>query len=291
MEHDHDRGCGHGHGEGAPNIFIQNMDYEIWGPLPPVTQPDGIHHWAFDVDFGKPHKSTFTDLGLIETPPFDSWGAYVYDAVGISVPQPKTANTLDVLAQMTMTRAQYRSFLLYDTIVGNVATCVLPNGETCTDSGGGVQGGGQIATRWFELRKYRRAAGSCTRPGPGPPTATTAGWARRRWTAGGTSPSATASRAGARTPRCATQRAGPTIPAASWARAELCRGHGVADGGALAGPDGALGRLLDDQRRPVGWMHVLVHERVLRRGIDDCFKGGCWKTQVCSFKLESCGGK
>jgi len=26
-------------------------------------------------------------------------------------------------------------------------------------------------------------------------------------------------------------------------------------------------------------------------GIDDCFEGGCWKTQVRSFKLERCGGK
>ena len=53
-EHDHDRWCRHGHRQGAPNVFIQNMDYETWGPLPPFTQPDGIHHWEFDVDFRNP---------------------------------------------------------------------------------------------------------------------------------------------------------------------------------------------------------------------------------------------
>ena len=25
--------------------------------------------------------------------------------------------------------------------------------------------------------------------------------------------------------------------------------------------------------------------------VDQCFGGGCWKTQICSFRLGSCGGK
>ena len=292
MEHDHDRWCGHGHGEGAPNIFIQNMDYEMWGPFPPVTQPDGIHHWAFDADFKKPHKSRFTDLGLIETPPFDSWGAYVYDAVGISVPQPKTAITLDVLAQMTMTRAQYRSFLQYDTIVGNVATCVLPNGETCTDSSGGVQAGGQIATRWFELRKYRRGGWKLHQAGTWAPDGD------NRWMG-----SAAMDRKG-NIALGYSVSGGSTYPSVRYAtrRAHDPRGQLGSEQSCVEGTESQTAELsLGPTERWGDYSTISVDpsdgctfwytNEFYDAGVDDCFKGGCWKTQVCSFKLDGCGGK
>jgi hypothetical protein len=286
-EHDH-----HGRSEGAPNVFIQNMDYEVWGPIPPFTQPDGLHHWGFAVDFRRPERSRFTDLGLIPTPPFDSWGAYVYDAVGLSVPQPGTSNTLDVLAQFTMTRAQYRSFPEYDVIVGNVATCLLPSGENCTDASGVVQPDGQIATRWFELRKGRRGGWKLHQAGTWAPDAD------NRWMG-------SAAMDGSGNIAVGYSVSGPdTYPSVRYAtrRAHDPRGtlgteqtcvEGAASQTAVlsTGPTQRWGDYSTISVDPKDGCTFWYTNEFYDAGIDDCFTGGCWKTQVCSFKLESCGDR
>ena len=293
MEHDHDRWCGHARGEGAPNIFIQNMDYETWGPLPPFTQPDGIHHWAFDANFRRPERSRFTDLGLIPTPAFDSLGAYLYGAFGVGVPQPGTSHTLDILGQSTMTRAQYRSFRGYDVIVGNVATCVLPSGETCVDAGGDVHTDGRIGTRWFELRKKPRGGWKLHQSGTWSPDDGDSRWM------GSAAMDAEGNIA------VGYSVSGPTTyPSVRYAarQADDPRGklgseqscvEGSASQDVTIGGDPVLrwGDYSTISVDPKDGCTFWYTNEFYDVGVDDCYPGGCWKTQVCSFKLKGCGRK
>ena len=284
-EHDHDRWCRHGHRQGAPNVFIQNMDYETWGPLPPFTQPDGIHHWEFDVDFRNPSRSRFTDLGLIQTPVFDSLGAFLY-----SVPQPGTDIPLDTLGQFTMTRAQYRSFPGYDVIVGNVATCVLPSGETCTDAGGVVQPGGRVGTRWFELRRKQLGGWRLHQAGTWAPDDGDSRWMG----------SAAMDRKG--NLAVGYSVSGPnTYPSVRYAarnaddpRGTLGGEQSCVEGGAsqtaLIGPNpvtrwGDYSTISVDPKDGCTFWYT---NEFYDADVDECFTGGCWKTQVCSFRLRGC---
>jgi hypothetical protein len=283
-------------GKGAPNIFIQNMDYETWGPLPPTVQPDGIHHWAFDANFKKPERSTFDDLGLIETPPFDSLGAFLYDSVfGLAVPQPGTTRTLDVLGQFTMTRAQYRAFGHHDSIIGNVATCVLPSGDTCVDVNGVLQPGGQIATRWFELRKTRHSGGFKLHQ-----AGTWAPDTNHRWMG-----SAAMDRKGNiglgysvssssifPSVRYATRKA--SDPKNQLGSEQSCVEGTASQTAVLPLPSGPLPVerwgdystiSVDPQDECTFWYTNEFYDE----DKDVCFPGGCWKTQICSFKVDKCG--
>jgi hypothetical protein len=285
-------------GQTAPNIFIQNMDYETWGPLS-VVQPDGIHHWAFYTNFRSPERSRFVDLGLIETPAFDSYGGFVYDFFGLGVLQPGDVQNLDVLAQFTMTNANYRSFGQYDAIVGNVATCLLPNGDLCTDEEFDTFPGGQIATRWFELR----------RDNPGHRSAHNTGW--YLYQAGTWAPDADSRWMGSAT----MDRKGnialgysvsstATFPSVRFAAREADDPMGIlgteqscVEGTASqtavlsSGPVTRWGDYSTINVDPKDECTFWYTNEFYDSGIDDCFPGGCWKTQICSFKMKNCGGK
>jgi hypothetical protein len=274
----------------TPNIFIQNMDYETWGPFPPTVQPDGIHHWALHANFHKPERSRLVDLGLIETPPFDSLGAFIYDASGLAVPQPGTATTLDVLGQFTMTRAQYRSFPSHDSIVGNVATCVLPSGDTCTDAEGNVQAGGQIATRWFELRRGRFGGWKLHQAGTWAPDANhrwmgSAGMDREGNLAVGYTVSGPNTYPSV---RYATRRA--KDPLNKLGGEDSCV-EGTASQTAVLGgqPTERWGDYSTISVDPGDGCTFWYTNEFYDASKDSCFAGGCWKTQVCSFRLQGCG--
>jgi len=278
-------------GKFAPNIYIQNMDFETWGPIS-VTQPDGLHHWAFKVNFRKPDKSMFMDLGLIETPPFDSLGAFLYDAFGLAVAQPDTDNKLDILGQFTMTRAQYRSFGRHDSIVGNVSTCVLPSGDTCVDEAGVLDESGQIAVRWFELRKTGKNGSWKTYQ-----AGTYAPDGEARWMA-----SAAMDRKGNigvaysassdtlyPSVRYSARNAGD--PKNMLGTEQSCVEGTESQTAVLSsGPTQRWGDYstisVDPQNGCTFWYTNEFYDET----IDDCFTGGCWKTQICSFQLDSCGG-
>jgi hypothetical protein len=294
------RGKGHGNGHGgkgkghrksAPNIFIQNMDYETWGPLPPTVQPDGIHHWALYADFKRPTESEFVDLGLIETPAFDSAGAFLYDATGQAVPQPGTTNTLDILGQFTMTRAQYRSFGFYDTIVGNVATCVLPSGDTCLDEAGTLQPGGRIATRWFELRRYHSGdwklhqAGTYS-PDPDHRFMGSAAMDRKGNIAVAYSVSSSETFPSVRYAARKSWSARGTL-GSEQSCVEGTASQTAVLGGAPTQRWGDYSTLSVDPKDGCTFWYT---NEFYDADVDACFPGGCWKTQICSFRLESCGG-
>ena len=89
------------------NIFVQAFDDDTWGN---GGGPDGYYHWALSADFRKGAFS-FTPLGFISSPPFDS-NLCDFD---FCVPQPAPAgpaDLLDTLSQFTMFRAEYRNFHL-----------------------------------------------------------------------------------------------------------------------------------------------------------------------------------
>lgn len=285
-------------GRTAPNIFIQNMDYETWGPIS-VVQPDGIYHWAYHANFRSPDKSTFVDLGLIETPAFDSLGAFLYGAFGLEVQQPGGAQNLDTLGQFTMTNANYRSFGQYDAIVGNVTTCLLPNGDLCTDENGDTSAGGQIAARWFELR----------RGNPGHRGAHNTGWylyqagtyapdLDGRWTG-----SATMDRKGniALGYSVSSTTTYPSVrfaarkaddPMGILGTEQSCV-EGTASQTAVlsSGPTTRWGDYSTINVDPKDECTFWYTNEFYDSGVDDCFPGGCWKTQICSFKMDNCGGK
>ena len=285
-------------GRTAPNIFIQNMDYETWGPLS-VVQPDGIHHWAFYANFRRPERSRFVDLGLIETPPFDSYGAFLYDINGLAALQPEGAQNLDLLAQFTMTNANYRSFGQYDVIVGNMATCLLPNGDLCTDENFETVAGGQIATRWFELR----------RDNPGHRSAHNKGW--YLYQAGTWAPdldarwmgSASMDRKGniAMGYSVSSEVTYPSVRFAARAAkdpmgqlgTEQSCVEGTRSQTAVlsSGPVTRWGDYSTINVDPKDECTFWYTNEFYDSGIDDCFLGGCWKTQICSFKMKNCGGK
>lgn len=117
---------------GAPNTYVMACDDATWGCG--AGGSDGYHHWDFAVDWATPANSTFTYNGLITSAAFDS----NLCSFGDCVPQPGTGQTLDVLGQMTMYRAQYRNFGGYETIV--------------TSHSVDVDGADTAGVRWVELR-------------------------------------------------------------------------------------------------------------------------------------------
>lgn len=284
-------------GRTAPNIFIQNMDYETWGPIS-VVQPDGIYHWKFYANFRRPMRSRFVDSGLIETPAFDSYGAFLYDVNGLAPLQPGGAQNLDILAQFTMTNANYRSFGQHETIVGNVATCLLPNGDLCTDENFVTSAGGQIATRWFELRRdnpghrrghetgwYLHQAGTWA-PDSDSRWMGSAGMDRKGNIALGYSVSSTATYPSV---RFAARQADD--PLNMLGTEQSCVEGTAAQTAVLSsGPTTRWGDYSTIGVDPKDGCTFWYTNEFYDEGVDDCFPGGCWKTQICSFKMPNCGG-
>jgi len=117
---------------GAPNTFVMSWDDETWGA---GTNPDGYRLWDFSVNWASPGSSTFVALPQVNTAEFD---AEFCNFARNCIKQPKPGEGLDVFAQATMFRAQYRNFGTHETIVVNHTVDVTGR------SVGGI--------RWAELR-------------------------------------------------------------------------------------------------------------------------------------------
>ncbi len=117
---------------GAPNYFARTVDATQDNSDP----TDRIEIWEFDVDFGTPANSSFTEVAPLIPSAFTLLPCS--PGVRDCVPQPGTANMIDALFNRALRRLQYRNFGSYETMVVNQVV----------DVGGGVAG-----TRWYELRK------------------------------------------------------------------------------------------------------------------------------------------
>jgi hypothetical protein len=116
---------------GTPNTFLMAFDDETWGT---GANPDGYRLWNFSVNWSVPSSSTFTALGQVDAPEFDS------NLCNFSpcVTQPGGGERLDSLSQFTMFRAQYRQFPAHASLVMN---------HTVDATGKNLSG-----VRWTELR-------------------------------------------------------------------------------------------------------------------------------------------
>jgi hypothetical protein len=115
---------------GTPNTFVMAFDDETWGT---GSQSDGYQLWDLTVDWTNPSNSTFTSLGRVTAPEFNS------NLCGFAecVPQPSPGELLDTLSQFTMFRAQARSFPTHRAMVLNHTVNV---------------GSNRAGIRWSELR-------------------------------------------------------------------------------------------------------------------------------------------
>lgn len=118
---------------GTPNLFVMAFDSETHGV---AGAPDGYRLWAFSVNWSNPSLSTFTSLGQVNTPEFDS----NLCNFGPCVPQPAPGSLLRTLSNYTMYRVQYRRFPAFQALVGN---------HTVDADGNNTAG-----VRWFDLRKF-----------------------------------------------------------------------------------------------------------------------------------------
>ena len=117
---------------GTPNTFIMAFDDQTWGT---GLNADGYRLWNFSVKWLTPASSTFTPLGQVNAPGFDS---NLCNYSRQCIPQPKPGERLDSLSQFTMYRAQYRWFGSYAALVVNHTVDV--NGQD------------RAGIRWAELR-------------------------------------------------------------------------------------------------------------------------------------------
>lgn len=117
---------------GTPNTFIMSFDDETWGT---GTNPDGYRLWEFQVDWASPSNSTFTSLGQVDAPEFDSNLCQFNPCVT----QPRPGELLDSLSQFTMYRAQFRQFDTHASLLIN---------HTVDADGRDLAG-----IRWAELRR------------------------------------------------------------------------------------------------------------------------------------------
>lgn len=117
------------------------------GPAPPAGAPNvfarfgGGNHLElreFHVDFTNPALSTFNALPNIPTAAFNDVFCGSSNFRVACIPQPGTAQLLDILNKESMYRLQYRNFGSYETLVFNHDINV---------------GSNQAGNRWYELRK------------------------------------------------------------------------------------------------------------------------------------------
>jgi hypothetical protein len=100
---------------------------------------DALNLYKFHADFVVPANSTFTLTNVLPTAPFDS----VYPCTGgggrACIPQPGTANKIDILSyrQRPIWRLAYRNFGSHESLVTNQSVEAAPN---------------LAGTRWYEIR-------------------------------------------------------------------------------------------------------------------------------------------
>jgi hypothetical protein len=128
--------------DGTPNYFVQ-VDDDAWLPPgdPYGPDTDRLQVWAFQVSWEDPPSSTFTQVGVLPTEPFDS------NMCGYSpncIPQPgvdilnQPSPPVDALADRLMYRLQYRNFGTHQLLVTNHTV--------------DVDGADRAGIRWYELR-------------------------------------------------------------------------------------------------------------------------------------------
>lgn len=116
---------------GTPNTFVMAFDDETWGS---GANADGYRLWDFAVSWADPAASTFTALGQVDAPEFDS---NLCNFNVACIPEPR-GERLDSLSQFTMYRSQARAFAGYRTLLVT---------HTVDATGHNVAG-----VRWTELR-------------------------------------------------------------------------------------------------------------------------------------------
>lgn len=89
--------------DGTCNFFVQAFDDETWGD---GGNPDGYQFWEFCTDWDDPASSTFDEAAFVTAAAFDA----EFCGFAPCVPQPGTAQLLDVLGQFTMYRATVKYF-------------------------------------------------------------------------------------------------------------------------------------------------------------------------------------
>lgn len=117
---------------GTPNFFLRHVDGDRFGGN------DRLEVFAFSVNWTNPAASTFTQIAMLPTAPFDSV-LCAANLMGLCVPQPSTNVRLETLTVWTMWRLQYRNFGNYEAMVTN---------HTVDANGNDLAG-----IRWYELRR------------------------------------------------------------------------------------------------------------------------------------------
>lgn len=114
---------------GTPNYFVYFKD-DAWG-----YDDDQLKLWEFDVDWIAPLNSTFEEVQILITEPFDSklceaqrWQC---------IPQPNTGRKLEAISDRMMFRLQYRNFETHQVMVTNHTVDVDD---------------GHAGVRWYEMR-------------------------------------------------------------------------------------------------------------------------------------------
>jgi hypothetical protein len=119
---------------GAPGIFAMAFDEQTWGP-DGNTQADHYNLWKFKVDWANPSASTFTGPVEVASESFDS---ELCNFSRACIPQKDTANTVDAIAQFTMSRVVYRNYGSHESLSVNHTV--------------DVNGNSLAGVRWVELR-------------------------------------------------------------------------------------------------------------------------------------------
>ena len=166
---------------GAPSLFLQPSDLD--GPSPPAAAPnvfvrhvdgtqfggaDRLELFAFSANWAAPALSNFTALPAIPVAPFNAvlCGSNFF---GTCVPQPGTAQRLEVLPVWLMWRLQYRNFGTHESLVTNHSV--------------NVDNADHAGIRWYELRRVGAGAWTLFQEGTFSPDAGAPGLADdpHRW--------------------------------------------------------------------------------------------------------------
>lgn len=120
---------------GSPNFFVGSMDNG--GPY--GAPQDALTVWKFHADFAVPVNSTFTLTNTLPVAAFDSIYPCTPAGSRSCIPQPGTANKIDILSyrQRPLWRLAYRNLGTHEALVTNQS----------------VEAAANIAgIRWYELR-------------------------------------------------------------------------------------------------------------------------------------------
>jgi hypothetical protein len=177
---------------GAPAIVMAAGGAQLRN----VLKDDGIYCWKFAVDWAVPSKSKLEGPVKVPVAPYEYLGG---GQLTRAVPQPGTAQKLDVQGDKLMARLVYRR-------VGDRESLVAAHSVKTAAGGGGV--------RWYEFRLDGRRDVRLHQQGTYAPDGAYRWMPSPAWTPGATSPSATRSAARRTTLGSASPAGSPTTPRA-----------------------------------------------------------------------------